>query len=370
MNIYDNTLREGSQNADIYMDLDQKIKILDAQILAGIRIIEVGFIAVGEKERDDIKNLILRGRGSELYCLSRLKKEDIDDCVRVGCKNITMFVPSSDGLLKNKIKKNVNEVKKDISEAVRYAKSYGMKVRFSCEGATETPINRLIDFYRTAIEAGAHTVSVPDTSGVMIPSEMYKLIKKLKSEVAGKISMHCHNDLGVATANAIAGVEAGADEIQTSVLGLGERVGNSDLLEILIILKKYFDSDCGLNLIKIRILYESVATILGIDIDKNKPIIGENQFVHESGLHVRAVAQGIGYEAFPPQWIGRKHVVVYGAQSGTANVEFFVDKNHISKNKIDISEVVNELKECANRLKRNLTDDEMRQLIKKNETVD
>lgn len=363
MKIYDNTLREGLQNKLVCLNCRDKIDILKKQIEIGIRNIEIGFVAVSGEERNDIETLLKQSQDADLFCLARLKKADINWCYELGCKNVTIFVPSSDELIRLKMNKRISEIERDICNIVQYAIELGLKVRFSCEGATNTPIKRLISFYNLAEKYGAHTISVPDTYGIGRPSSIYSLITKLKRNTGCNISMHCHNDLGLATANALAGAEAGASEIQTTIYGVGERMGNTDLSEIIVIMKKYFDDNCGVDLKKLKELYHLFSQITKIKIRADKPIIGENQFVHESGLHARAVVQGSGYEAFPPTWIGEEHRIIYGEQSGLANIEYFCKKYSIKLNGNEKKNVLQKVKEISRQNKRSLRDDEMISII-------
>lgn len=363
MNIYDNTLREGLQNPMIFLDINQKMKILEAQINAGIKNIEIGFVAVDDREKEDIRILLEHKKKANLYCLSRLMKSDIEECAQLNCENITIFVPSSDDMIKLKIKKTISEIEKEIVTLVGYASDLGLNVRFSCEDATNTPVKRLIKFYTLAEQCGAKTISVPDTNGISTPFSSFKLISTLRSNISCRISMHCHNDLGLATANALAGVEAGADEVQTTINGIGERMGNTDLSEILIILKKYYNYELEVNSQNLRMLYTVFSEVTGMPIRDDKPIMGENQFTHESGLHVRAILQGKGYESFPPEWIDGKHKILYGALSGMANIEYFCNKHSIQLSNESKTKLLEKIKYHSRTEKRYICEYEILNMI-------
>lgn len=366
MKIYDNTLREGLQNQNLFLDTSQKLKILNAQIKAGIKDIEVGFVAVGDSEKEDISILLEKKKEAKLYCLSRLMQSDVDECIKLGCENITIFVPSSDELIKLKINKSVSEIEKMIRDVLKYAEYSGLNIRFSCEDATNTPIDRLIKFYNIAEKCGAKTVSVPDTSGIGNPFTIYKLIFELRKNVSCGISMHCHNDLGLATANAMAGIEAGADEVQATILGVGDRMGNTDLSEILVILKKFYNCETNVKIENLRELYNVFSKVSGMHIRDDKPIMGRNQFVHESGLHVRAISQGRGYEAFPAKWVGEEHKILYGALSGVANIELLCTKNNIELDLDSKKDLLRKIKEKSTNEKRYLDENEIIKMIGEN----
>ena len=288
---------------------------------------------------------------------------DVDECIKLGCDNITIFVPSSDDMIKLKLNKTISEIEIMIREVVGYANSSGLSVRFSCEDATNTPVERLIKFYNLAEKYGAKTVSVPDTCGISTPFSSFKLISMLRKNISCGISMHCHNDLGLATANAMAGVEAGANEVQATNNGIGERMGNTDLSEILIILKKYYDCDTEVNLRKLRKLYTIFSETISMPIREDKPIMGENQFIHESGLHVRAVVQGKGYESFPPEWIGETHKILYGSLSGMANIDYFCKKHNITLDKEVRKELLEKIKYHSRLEKRYICEYEILKMI-------
>lgn len=364
MMIYDNTLREGLQNPNVFLNVNQKLRILQQQIKTGIKNIEIGFIAIDERERNELQYLINQDLPANLFCLSRLMIEDVDACLKIGCKNITLFVPSSDELINLRIKKDISQIESMIKQVVSYANNKGMYVRFSCEDATRTPVDRLIKFYTIAEDNGARVVSVPDTCGILTPTLTAKLIKELRDNLKCKISMHCHNDLGLATANALSGAEAGADEIQATINGVGERIGNSDLSEIIIIFRKYFQDECKIDLIEMKKLYNLFSSETALPIRSEKPIMGSHQFTHESGLHVRAVIENSHcYEAFPPKWLGEEHKILYGKMSGLANVEYFLTKNSIEMNQKQKMQLLNIIKRRGYEEKRCLSDEDLLEII-------
>ena len=182
MKIYDNTLREGCQSSLLNLSSFQRLALLDAQIEAGIEQIEIGFIAAGAEEENCIKKLLSRKEYANLYVLSRLLKEDVDKCIKIGCQFITIFVPSSDYLIKAKFREQkqiISQIEENIEKIISYAVNKGLTVRFSCEDATRTKKEQLLKFYSIAIKNGAHTISVPDTFGVSSPSSYGELIKYL-----------------------------------------------------------------------------------------------------------------------------------------------------------------------------------------------
>lgn len=362
--IYDNSLRDGEQSVSVAYTTEEKKQIAKKLCEVGIKKFEAGFIAVSEYERKTIEEILTLNLPAQVFCLARLTKKDVDLAIEIGVQNITLFTCSSDALIKYKIKKEIDEIKSDIYNVVTYAKQKGMYVRFSCEGATETPIERLIEFYNIACECGADYISVPDTSGVAIPSVFKKTIYTLKENIPIPMSVHCHNDLGLATANSLAAIDAGADEIQTTVNGMGERAGNASLEEILAILYIYYDVK-NFNLKEMCKLSELVEKMSGVGIPDHKPIVGKNAFCHESGLHVNALlaAKTGVYEPFPPEILGKTHSVAFGKHSGKGNIEYLANKMNISLCQEAVSEILSEVKKLSNK-KVKVTSENVEELIK------
>lgn len=350
MEIYDNTLREGRQNVDINLSLTQKIIIIEKLISVGIKNIEIGFISVSNSEKEDIRLILKRfkNENANLYVFGRLMRDDINKCIEVGAKNVTLFIPSSNQLLQTKIHKNEKEALQIIHDEITYATKCGLNVRFSCEDATNTSIDRLTKFYSTAQKAGAFRMSFPDTMGTADFYKIYDMIYNIKRKINCSISIHCHNDLGLATANAIAALRAGVDEIQGTVLGVGERVGNTDLLEILINIYHHGYSNCSINFKELKDLYLYFAKITNTSIPHNKPIIGRNQFLHESGLHVAAMVNGNkNYEGFSSDIIDANHQVIYGKMSGIANIDYLCNKYNLNLDKENRRKALEQIKLLA-----------------------
>lgn len=365
LQLYDNTLRDGEQTIGVAYSKEDKLRIAKQLVKTGIRNIEVGFIVVSNDEKDSIKSIIEADLEANIFCLSRLDKQDVKEALKLGVKNITLFVPASDNLLRTKYKKSILEIKNNIINCIEYAKKNNMFVRFSCEDATQTPFERLVEFYLLAEQAGADYFSIPDTCGVGIPSSIGNLVKELKKNLKVPLSIHCHNDMNLATANSLAAFESGIDEIQVTVNGLGERVGNTSLDEVVMIMKKYFQLDLGINLLEMVKLAEMVSKISNINIPYNKPIIGKNAFRHESGLHVQAVLHGSKgvYEPFPPEWLGKKHQVAFGKHMGKSNIQYLCEKENIPLSSSHEKWLVNKIKNIAMIKRREISSDEVMKYV-------
>lgn len=345
MQLYDNTLREGEQSIGISFNKEEKLDIVKALIDIGIKNIEVGFIAVSEYEQESIKNILSHDFNANLFSLSRMLQSDIDLAHKCGLKNITVFTSSSDLLMKYKLKKSEDQVNEEIKQTISYCKEKGMYVRFSCEDATQTPVERLIRFYNTAYEYGADYASVPDTCGVATPNSMYRLIKDLKANVRIPVSVHTHNDFGLAVGNSVMGYLAGADELQATVNGFGERAGNCSLIEIIMILKQLYSVDLGIKLDKLVSLSRLVEKYSNQDLPNNYPVTGKYVFSYQSGLHVALLKHDKKcYTPFPPEMIGRKHEIIFGKQAGKSNIELLCDEMRIELSESEMIHVLDQVK--------------------------
>lgn len=345
MQLYDNTLREGEQSIGISFNRDEKLDIVKALVDIGIKNIEVGFIAVSEYEQASIKNILSHDFDANLFSLSRMLQADIDLAYNCGLKNITIFTSSSDLLMKYKLRKSEDQVNEEIKQTISYCKRKGMYVRFSCEDATQTPLERLIRFYTTAYEYGADYASVPDTCGVATPDSMYRLIQALKANVKIPLSVHTHNDFGLAVGNSVMGYLAGADELQATVNGFGERAGNCSLIEIIMILKQLYSIDLGIRLDKVKALSKLVEKYSKQTLPNNYPITGKYVFSYQSGLHVSLLKHDKKcYTPFPPEMIGRKHEIIFGKQAGKSNIELLCNEMGIELGEAEMLDVLNQVK--------------------------
>ncbi|HVV69153.1 MAG TPA: 2-isopropylmalate synthase [Gammaproteobacteria bacterium] len=323
--ILDNTLRDGEQTPGISFSYQDKLDILKALCECGVKEVEVGFPASAESERTAIKNLVSHDLPANLHGLCRLSKEDIDYASQCGLKNITLFLPGSKRYIEQNLKLNLNQLTETIKSMVSYATEKNISVKFSCENASRMDLETLINYYQAAISAGASTISFPDTSGVMTPFDTYRCVKILKQELQANISIHCHNDLGLATANTLAAAEAGAIELQVCVNGLGERAGNAALEEVVLALVSQYNYNLGIDLTKLHLLSELVYERSGLCASFNKPIFGQNVFRHESAIHATSILRGENlYEPFSPSLVGRSHEIILGKHCGLPSLEYYL----------------------------------------------
>lgn len=317
--IFDTTLRDGEQAPGIDLSVSQKIKIAKQLEKLGVDVIEAGFPASSGGEFEAVREIKREISNSEVIALSRCNIKDIDTTISTGIDTIHLFLASSDIHLKYKLKMTREEMINAVEESVKYARSHGLEVEFSPEDATRSDREFLKRVIETAVRAGARRINIPDTVGVMTPFKFYDLISYVKKIVGESIiiSVHCHNDFGLAVANSLAGVEAGARQVHVTVNGIGERAGNASLEEVVMALKKLMGYETK---VKTHMLYETskvVEELTKIKVPYFKAIVGENAFGHESGIHVHGVLENPEtYEPMYPEEVGNFRRIELGKHSG------------------------------------------------------
>ena len=375
--IFDTTLRDGEQSPGCSMSIEDKIKIAKMLDEAKIDIIEAGFAASNERDFNAIKEISKVCNYSTVTSLARCDKNDIDkayDAVKdAKNKRIHVFIATSDIHMKDKLNMTKEEVIKKIREMVSYAKTKCDDIEFSLEDATRTDFIFACRAIDTAIDAGATTINIPDTVGIMMPLEFAEFIMELKNysrlnEV--NISVHCHNDLGMATANSITAVKCGVNQVECTVNGIGERAGNTALEEVVATLdtrRKYLQKQTHIDTTMIKDLSDAVIDATGSQIQKNKAIVGENAFLHEAGIHQAGVIKNTStYEIMNPERYGIFHDnIVLGIHSGkNAVIKKMIDLG-FSQEEYNINEIVADIKRYFE-YNKNITDDIFIDIINNN----
>ena len=348
--IFDTTLRDGEQAPGIDLTIEQKVRIAKQLADLGVDVIEAGFPAASEGEFEATKKILDEvGDMVEVIGLSRAVKQDIDRTIDTGIASIHVFIATSDIHLKYKLKMTREQVLDRIYESVRYAKDHGLIVEYSPEDATRTDEEFLLKAVKTAVEAGADRVNIPDTVGVMHPFKFYDLISKVVKVADGKIiSVHCHNDFGLATANSIAGVMAGAKQVHVTVNGIGERAGNASLEEVVMALKKLLGYEVGVKTYKLYETSKLVSESTGVPVPYFKAIVGENAFGHESGIHVHGVIENpLTYEPISPEEVGNFRRIALGKHSGIHGLKKLLSDQGIELTDDELREVLKEIKALA-----------------------
>ncbi|MCL2786681.1 MAG: 2-isopropylmalate synthase [Methanomassiliicoccaceae archaeon] len=321
VSLFDTTLRDGEQAPGIALSMDDKVRMASALGDLGVDVIEAGFAASGDTEKEIIKKIAGMGIPSAVCSLARSVKKDIDAVIDCDLGYVHTFLATSDIHLEYKLKMTREEVKARAVDAIEYARSHGLRVQFSCEDATRTDLNFLKEMHIAVQDAGAETINVPDTVGVIYPTAMTYLITELRKVTKVPMAVHCHNDMGLAVANSLAAVAAGAKQVHVCVNGLGERTGNAALEEVALGLYANFGIE-AVDLSKIGNTSRLISRITGYPIAYNKPIVGRNAFAHESGIHVHGVLNNAAtYEAFKPELVGVDRHIVLGKHSGAHSVK-------------------------------------------------
>ena len=327
--IFDTTLRDGEQSPGATMTLEEKLDVGRQLARLGVDVIEAGFPAASPGDLEAVRQVALEVKGPTICGLARCHKDDIDACweavKRAEKPRIHVFLASSDIHLEHKLRMTREQALEQGREMVAYARSLCPDIEYSPEDAGRTDPAYLYQVVEAVIDAGATTVNIPDTVGYTMPEEFGALISDIKEHVPNidkaVISVHCHNDLGLATANSLAAVRNGARQIECTVNGIGERAGNAALEEIVMTLKtrgQSFGVETDIDTTQIMRASSIVSTHTGISVQPNKAIVGSNAFAHEAGIHQHGVLKNpLTYEIMTPESVGlSKNALVLGKHSG------------------------------------------------------
>jgi len=347
--VFDTTLRDGEQTPGVSFPLKYKIQIARQLDKLGVDVIEAGFPSASKGEFEAVKEIANLGLNSKICGLARLVREDIDKAIQADVDMVHIFISTSEIQIKHTIKKSREEIIQLAVEGVEYIKDHGAECMFSAMDATRSDVDYLKRIYKAVEDAGVDVVNVPDTVGVATPFRFYELIKSLKETVSVPMDVHCHNDFGLAVANSLAAVKAGADGVQVTVNGIGERAGNASLAETvmaIMALERYKTNIRTEYLVETAKLVERLS---GIKLPPNTPIVGENAFSHESGIHAHGVlSEASTFEpgVVTPEMVGHKRRIVIGKHAGRHQIKklledagYFVDEQTLTK----ITEKVKEL---------------------------
>ena len=343
--VFDTTLRDGEGTPGVALTPEDKLVIARHLDRLGVDAIEIGTPITSKGEMKSARTIIEEGLRAEIYALSRIVKEDVDAIIKSNVNHIHLFIATSDLHLKHKLKMSREYVIQKSLEIIDYAKSHGLIVEFSAEDATRTDLNFLKDFFKIISEAGIRRINVPDTVGVITPRKMYKLITEIKSVVRVPISVHCHDDFGMAVANSIAGVEAGAEQVHVTINGLGERAGNASLEEVVLALKMLYNKETNIKTGSLYRISQLVSKLTKVPIPLNKAIVGDNAFAHEVGIHTHGVlASPLTYEPFPPELVGQTRKIIPGKYSGKHGIKAELENLGLYPTDEQLGEIVRQVR--------------------------
>ncbi len=361
--IYDSTLRDGEQTPGIVFSEEQKIMIARKLDEMHVPEIEAGFPAVSENELKSVKAISSLGLNARILTLSRITKSDIDACIEAGSDQALLFIGTSDIHLKYKFNKPKEFVLEKVAEGLDYCHERGIAAALSAEDSTRTDMDFLLEVYRKAEECHASRIGVTDTLGCASPEAIFNIVTEAKRHLKTPISVHLHNDFGLALANAIAGVKAGAKAVTTTVNGIGERAGNVPLEQFVASMKYVYRCDLGIDTTKLKELSDIVAEYSGLGLPKNQPLVGHNVFSHESGIHVAAVLNcPMTYEPIPPEEIGNKRHLIMGKKTGLNYIRKRVEELHLIASEEQLGKILCDVKKLGEK-KGRVTDDEFKQIV-------
>ncbi|MBN2014459.1 MAG: 2-isopropylmalate synthase [Candidatus Altiarchaeota archaeon] len=345
--VYDTTLRDGEQTPGVAFTLEQKLELARALSELGVDIIEGGFPINSGGELEAVKK-ISEEVDATVSGLARALKDDIDACLKADVDLVHTFISTSPQHLKYQMGKTEGEVYDMAVKAVEYVVDHGLPCLFSPMDATRSEFPYLLKVCKGVEEAGAKTINVPDTVGVMYPSAMKTLMEKLRKEIKIDLDIHCHNDFGMAVANTLAGVEAGCNQVQTTINGLGERAGNADMEQVVMALHIIYGIDTNIKTERIYPTSRLVERLSGIRVMPNYPIVGDNAFAHESGIHVHAVLKKAEtFEPIKPEMVGAKRRLVLGKHVGVHGIEAKLEELNISVEPEQLKEITSKVKDLG-----------------------
>jgi 2-isopropylmalate synthase len=360
--IFDTTLRDGEQAPGIALSPDDKVAIAHQLARLRVDVIEAGFAASSPGDFEAVARIANEVRGPVIASLARTHPDDIDKAAEAlkgaDSKRIHVFMSTSPIHMERMLRMTPEEVMKSIVEGVARAKQYAEDIEFSPQDATRSDPDFVIATCRAAVEAGATTINIPDTVGYAIPEDFVALMSRVYADVRGKnedvtISTHCHNDLGLAVANSLSAIKAGARQIEGAINGIGERAGNTSTEEIIMAVKTrqdYFGVEIAADTTQIYDTSRLVSSLTGYPIQYNKAVVGRNAFSHESGIHQHGVLRDREtYEIMDPASVGQASRIVLGKHSGRAAFSDALRKLGVSLEDEDFAGAFARFKELADR---------------------
>jgi isopropylmalate/homocitrate/citramalate synthase len=346
LEFWDETLRDGEQMSGVHFSPEEKLSIAEDLSDIGLTVIDGGIPVVSEEEAEAVHRLAHAGLKAKILGSARTVPRDIDAVIKSGASHIAIFVAASEVHLRYKLKMTQDEVLRASVDGVKQAKSAGLHTAFVTEDTVRAPFDFVERLYRAVQEEGADRLVVSDTVGIMTPVTFRWFLDEFQRRVHPKdLSVHCHNDFGLATANTLTAIEAGAIAPHTCVNGMGERAGNASLEEVAVALESLYGYSTGLKIADLYRVSRKVEELSGVPVAPNKAVVGYYAFAHEAGIHTHGIlAHTLTYEPVQPESLGRKRMMILGKHSGKAAIVEKLKERNVTLTEGELAELLRRVK--------------------------